>query len=161
MHVGAPAVERGRRAVAGDRGQFVVAECGVIGRISRRLAERAALPLVIGQSINVGDVALLAPAEFEPERVDQHQAADPPGRAHGDFERNPAAQRGADDNDLARRLIVEPIEIEIGEVVDRAKSFGPLGMAEAGMAWRRHSPVSGQPVEKGGVLRDIIAAVQE
>ena len=92
VHIGAPAIERGGRAVAGDRGQFILAEGRVIGQGALRIEKGEAVPLVLGQGVDVGDVALLAPAKFDPERVDQHQSADPLDRAHAHFERDPPAE---------------------------------------------------------------------
>ena len=65
---------------------------------------------------------------------------------------------GREERDIAG-LPVDPVEIEIGEIVDRAKPVGPLGMAKAGVARRCDPPATRQPIEKGLVLGDVVSAV--
>jgi hypothetical protein len=48
----------------------------------------------------------------------------------------PPAERAADHDDLAAIVLGEPVEIEIGEIVDRVGGRGVRGMAEPGMGGR-------------------------
>ena len=113
------------------------------------------------QRIDIGDVALLAAAELDAERVDQHKPAEPRVRAHRDFERDPAAERGADQERVVESEAVQQVEIEIGDVVHAAEPCRARGRAKPGMARRDDPPAPRQAVEQRPVLRDIVAAMQE
>ena len=120
VHVRLPAVEREGLAAAHDRRQLALRQraCNR-SRPSPGRPRRAAdiRPRVI--AVHVGDVALVAAAQLDAERGDQHQAGEAGGRAHHHLGRDPAAE-------IRRRPAPRPqgpssrgeIEIEIGEVVD-------------------------------------------
>jgi hypothetical protein len=57
--------------------------------------------------------------------------------------------------------LVEQVEIEIGEIVDRAEPVGARRMAEAGMTRRQDPPTPPEAFEKQPVLPDLVAAVQK
>ena len=160
VHVRAPAIECRRRPVAGDRGCLGVVELAVVRRMPR-IEKGSAQQLVGRQRIDVADVALFAPAELDAQRVDQHEAADAFDRADAHFERDPAAERRADEHDVLQPLLLDQVEVEIGQVMDGTEIFGPLGPAEPGVTRGEHSPAPRQPVQERAVLRKIVAPVQE
>src|SRR5437667_2953719 len=86
--------------------------------------------------VDVGDIALLAPAELDAKRVDQNEMPDTRDGADAHFERDPSAERRTDDHDIAEALPLEQIEIEIGEIVDGTKPVGPFRGAEPRMPRR-------------------------
>ena len=93
--------------------------------------------LVVREGVNVGNVALFAPAEFDAESVDQHETVDPLDAADAHLQRDPSAKGRADQRHILEILPVEQVEIEVGEIVDGAEAIRPLGAAEAGMPRRR------------------------
>ena len=94
--------------------------------------------------MHIGDVAVLAAAEFDPERIDQHEAGEARGRAHHDLGRDPAAKARADQHRILEAQLGREIEIEIGEVVDRAQAVDQRGTAPARMARRDHPEPASQ-----------------
>ena len=106
-------------------------------------------------------VRLLARAELDAERVDQHQPADPLDRADAHLERDPAAERRPDKHRVVEALLLDHVEVEIGEIVDRAEPIGALRPADPGVAWGKYPPTARQPLQKSAILRKIVAAVQK
>ena len=70
--------------------------------------------------MHVGNVALLPAADLDAERIDQNEVREPRGRAHHHLRRDPAAEAGADQHRILEPELGGEIEIEIGEIVDRA-----------------------------------------
>ena len=52
-----------------------------------------------------------------PTGADQHEAVDPLAVVHRELRGQPAAERGADDGDVAQVVLVEEVEVEVDEVV--------------------------------------------
>src|SRR5438552_1464142 len=95
VHVGPPAIERGRLAVASNRLRLRVTEHAVIRQCVLRVVKSPTAQFVSGQRINIGDVALFVPAELEADRVDQHESVDPLEAADANFQSYPPAEGGA------------------------------------------------------------------
>ena len=80
--------------------------------------------------------------------------------AHAHLERNPSAEGRADQNHLVEFQLVEEIEIEVGQIVDRSK-VGRRGRgAVAWMPRRNHRPLLCQCVEIRPYLLEILLGVQ-
>ena len=111
--------------------------------------------------MHVGDVALVAAAEFDAERVDQHEAGEARGRTHHDLGRDPAAEAGADQHRIVEPELGREVEIEIGEVVDRAQAVEQRRVAPTRMP-RRDDPVAAsQQVEPRPLRRQPLAGMQK
>src|SRR5262249_35900512 len=128
---------------------------------SRLTNERTWEELIVRKPIDIGNIAFSGPAEFDPERVDQHEAPDPLDAADAHFECDPATERRTDERDIVEALAVEQIKIEISEIVDGPKLVWPLGVAKARVSRCRDTPTLRQPVDEFAVLREIVAAVQK
>jgi hypothetical protein len=102
--------------------------------------------------INVGDVAVFAPAEFDPDGVDQREAVNLFDAADTHLERDPSAERGAHQRHLPEPLPVEQVEIEISEIVNGAEPVRSLGAAETRMAGDKNAPSPRQQVEERPVF---------
>src|SRR5215472_6465999 len=113
------------------------------------------------ERVNIGEVAVFAPAEFDPDRVDQHEAVDLFDAANTHLERDPSAERGAHQRHLPELLPVEQVEIEISEIVNGAETVGLLGAAETRMAGDDDPPPPRQRLEEIAMLREIVPAVKE
>ncbi len=110
---------------------------------------------------HVGDVALIARAHLDAERVGEHEAGNPRAGFDGDLGRDPGAERDADERHVLEPQLVHQVEIEIGEVVDRGEVLRLLGAAEARMGRRDDSRLGGKQVEHRGVGRDADAGMEE
>ena len=161
VHIGAPAVERCRCSVTGNRGGLLVAECGIIRRDASRVEKRAPKVLSAWQRVDIGDVALLAPAKLDANRVDQHEPSDPLEATHAHLERDPPAERGTDQNHISEIPPIQQVEIEVGEIVDGTEAVRPLGPTEAGMPGCHYPPAPGQTLEEVSMLREIVTTVQK
>src|SRR5438477_5793936 len=144
-----------------DRLQLGIIELRIVGDEAGRIGEGAAQHLIGRQGVDVGDVTLLAVAEFDAERVDQHEAAYAGGRAHRGLEGKPAAKGRADQRRIMQVEAFDQVEIEIGDVVDTAEPRRARRRVETGMARRDDPAMLRQPVEKRAVLCDIVAAMQK
>ena len=117
--------------------------------------------LVLGDGEDIGDVALLAAADLDADRVGEHQMRHPRRRLDGDFRRDPAAERHAHDGEVVERELVDEVEIEIGEVVDAIERLRRLRAAEAGMGRRQHARAGGEGVEHRRIGLEADAGMQE
>ena len=70
------------------------------------------------------------------------------GRFHGDLGGDPGAEPDADDQRVAQVELLEKIEIEVGEIVDRAHALRQLGSAEAGMGGREQPGAAAECIER-------------
>src|SRR5205807_3854551 len=76
VHIGTPAVERRGRPVAHDRGELVFVELAVIRYRACRIEKGSSKKFVGWKRVDVGDIALFAPAELDAKRVDQNEMPD-------------------------------------------------------------------------------------
>ena len=106
------------------------------------------------------DVALLAPAQFDADRVDQNQPIELCRAADRDLGGNPAAERKADHRDLAGQR-VEHLAIEMHEVVHRVEILRPRRIAEARMRRRYDFAVFGEQIEKRRLGADRVDAMDQ
>ena len=110
---------------------------------------------------HVGDVAGIARADLDAERVRQHEARDARGRFDGDLGREPAAERNADERRAVEPQLVHEVEIEVGKIVDGRKILRLLGAAEARVRGRDDPRLGRQPVEHRRVGCDADARMEE
>jgi hypothetical protein len=86
---------------------------------------------------------------------------DPRRRFDRDLSGDPAAERYADDRDVAQIELLEQVEIEIGEVVDPVERSRRLLPAEAGMRRNQEAAVRGEPLQHRRVGLDADSGMQE
>src|SRR5207245_2880813 len=106
------------------------------------------------------DVALLAPAQFDADRVDKDQPVELRRAADSDFGGDPATERKADHRDLAGQR-VEHLAIEMHEVVHRVEILRKRRIAKAGMRRRDNFAMLGEQIEKRRLDADRVDAVDE
>ena len=92
---------------------------------------------------------------------DQGEGLNARGRPNRDFQRQPAAQRIADQMNLVLAERVEKIEIEIGEVAHPVEPVRRVRPAPSRMARHVNRIVLGQPVHIGHPALRAAGAVQE
>ena len=80
--------------------------------------------------------------------------------AHAHLERNPPAEGRADENHIVELQLVEEIEIEVGQIVDRSEVGRTGRRTVAWMARRNHRPVLCQCVEMRPYLLEILLGMQ-
>ena len=93
------------------------------------------------------DVALLAVADLDSHRIDQHEAVDPRRAGSRDLGGDPAAEREADQ----RRSAGQPVEhltVEVDEILHRVEIGGARRVAETRSRGCQDLAMLGQPVEK-------------
>ncbi len=153
MHVGRPGEARRRLGVAGDDAERLLAHGAVVALRGHRIGEGLLHKLRFGHREHVEDVAALAVADLDADRIGEHEPRHPHGRLHRDRRRNPGAERDPHHQRLLEVELLHGIEVEIGEVVDGGQRRRQLGAAEAGMR-RRHQPaaVGKQRQHRGGRL---------
>src|SRR5205823_6790805 len=93
VHIGPPAIERGRLPIASDRAEFVITEPGVIRHNMSWIEEVAPEQFLAWKRVDIGDVAVFALTELDADRVDQHEPVDPLEAADAHFQRDPPAER--------------------------------------------------------------------
>ena len=116
------------------------------------MVDGADLGIVVGEPVdlalpggeNIDDVALLAVAELDPDRVGEHQVRKAFGRFDRDLRRDPAAERHARQDHVAQVQCVHDIEIEIGEIVDRGHGARQFAAPETRMGRRDQRKRSGK-----------------
>ena len=80
----------------------------------------------------------------------------PDRQLHG----QPAAQRAAHGVHTLQARLLQPIQIEIGQIVHAFQPIGVARFAEAGVFGCQHVPIRGEFLEKLRHLRDAIGAMQ-
>ena len=162
MHVGLPAVEREGFAAAHDRRQFGIGQGGVIDLALRRVGPGK--PQIFGalDAVHVGDVALVAAAQFDAERGDQHQTREAGGRADHHLGRDPAAEIGADQHRIIEAEFGGEIEVEVGKVIDPARAaIDQRRVSVARMQRCDDTITSCEQIEPRPLGRQPLAGVQE
>src|SRR5690349_3524354 len=97
--------------------------------------------------MHVCNVPLLAAADLDTERIYQYEMRKSCGRPHHHLRRHPAPEAGANQHCIVEPELSDDIEVEIGEIVERAGPVDQRGVAIAGMP-RRDYPISpGQEFE--------------
>ncbi len=164
VHVRPPAIKRGRLAVAGDDHgschRSSRAYSGAMRTGSKKLRRSTSS---LGQGIDVGNVPLLAPAEFDAERVDQNETPDRARRCGRTFRARSTRRRTSRPmSRLLRSWRVQQVEIEVGEIVERCGTHpGRSEWPKPGWRGAITRQRRASRVEEFLVLREIVAAVQE
>jgi len=81
--------------------------------------------------------------------------------AHGEFGGDPAAERAADEMNATQIVLLEKIEIEIGEISDVVEPLRRIGCAEARVFRNDDVELFRQPRHAGQPNTDAAAAVQK
>ena len=134
----------------------------------RRVARRMSLPvgekhregLDVGHVEEIGEVALFPAGELHAHRRDEDQLGEPRVIAHAHLERNPSAEGRADENHVVELQLVEEIEIEVGQIVDRSEVGRTGRCTVAWMARRNHAPLLCEGVEMRPYLLEILLGMQ-
>ena len=144
MHVRRPSKPGVRLPVARGGQRHIVRQILVVdlAELGIEIGER--VELVRQQRPDVDDVAGLAVADFHADGVRHHDLRQPGVVLGGDLGGKPAAQSDADDEHVAKIELLEQVEIEVGEVIDRCHALGKLRAAEARMRWRDHAAAAGK-----------------
>ena len=161
VHVGRPGVACCRFPIARNETQIGFRHRRVIacGGFRVGVGERVELGFTEGE--NVRDIAGCAVADLNTDRVGQHEVREPRCRLHRDFGGDPGADRYADNDGVGEIQLVQKVQIEIGEVIDRGEGAWLLGAAEARMARRDDAHALRQPVEHRGLWVETDAGMQE
>jgi hypothetical protein len=106
------------------------------------------------------DVALLAAAELDPHRIDQHQPVELRMAAGRDLGREPAAERKPDQRRPAGDR-VEHVAADVHEVVHRVEFRRQRRGPETRQRRRDHLAVLGEHVEKRRLRADRVDPVQQ
>ena len=147
VHVRLPAEPRERLAAARDAGKFGLRQLHQVALAVRRIGPGEAHVLVARHRVHVGDVAVGHAADLDAERIDQHQPAEAPRVAHRHLGGDPAAEAGADQDGVLQPQRRGEIEIQVGEVIDRAQPVRQRRIAPARMMRRNHPIALRQQVE--------------
>src|SRR5712675_150593 len=132
----------------------------VARRISLPVREKHRECLDVGHVEEIGEVALFPAGELHAHRRDEDQLAEPRVIAHAHLERNPSAERRADENHVVELELVEEIEIEVGQIVDRSEVSRTRRRTIAWMARRNHTPLLCECVEIRPYLLEILFGMQ-
>ena len=132
----------------------------VVRRMSLRVGEQHREGLDVGHVEEIGEVALFAAGELHADRRDEHQLGEPRATAHAHLERDPSAERRADQNHVVELQLVEQIEIEVGEIVDRSDVGRSGRRTVAGMPRRDHRPLLRECLEMRPCLLEILLGMQ-
>src|SRR5215471_3767498 len=81
--------------------------------------------------------------------------------AHGEVGRDPAAERGSDEIDLAQAEFLDELEIEVGEIADVVEPLRRIGASEAGMLRYDHVEALRQCLEERQPHAGAACAVEE
>ena len=112
--------------------------------------------------MEVGNVALVAAAQLDAERGDQNEAGEAGGRTHHHLRRDPAAEIGADQHRVLKAQFAGEIEIQVGQVVDAARTaVDQRRRAIAGMRRRDHAIVPREQIEPWPLGRQPLAGVEK
>ena len=82
-------------------------------------------------------------------------------RADHQLRRHPAAKTGADQCRILKAQLVREIEIEIGEIIDRAGAVDQRRAALTRMPRRDHPVFPGEEIEPWPLRRQTFAGMQE
>ena len=77
--------------------------------------------------------------DLDPDRVDQHDAADARRFQQRDLGGDPASDGVADDGDVEQVELVEQAVVQRGQAGDGVERLGAWGAAEAGVGWYQHA----------------------
>src|SRR5215469_13032907 len=170
VHMRPPGVEAERIPVAGEEDHFVIAhrvvysrlpaETPAAGRPARRIMPAASVQLLWRGVEEMHDVALFAAADLDAYRVDQHEAVDFWRAGGGDLRGDPAAEREADQCRFTGQR-VEHLAVEMDEIVHRVEIGRPRRVPETRSRRCYDLAMLGQTVEKRGVRRDRVDAVDQ
>ena len=161
VHIRRPGVARGGFAVAGGGQHLTVRHRLVVVGADGRIEIGELDEFLLGDRVDVDDVASLAIADLDADRVGQHEVRDPGRRLDRHLGRDPAAERHADDHGVAQIELIEQVEVEIGEVVDGVERPRLLRAAEARVHRRQHPRARRQPIEHRRGRLDADAGMQE
>ncbi len=106
------------------------------------------------------DVGLGNAFDMDAGRRDQGQAAQPVGRAHRHFQRDPAAERLADHVNPREPERLDEVEIEVGDVGNVVDPGGQLRAVEAGVIGHDHVELFRQRIEQRRPFAEPVGAVQ-
>ncbi len=161
VHIGRPGIARGGFPVAG-RGLHCRIGHGLVVALGGGWVAVGQRPeLVLGNGEDIDDVALLAIADLDADRIGEHEMGEAFGRFDRDLGRDPAAERHPHHDHVAQVELVEQIEIEIGEIVHGRERPRLLGAPEARMRRRQHPVARGEPRQRGRVGFDADAGMQK
>ena len=160
VHVGVPGIEAQRLPVARVDDQLLVAHRIVIGRL-RRVVPAAAADLGRVGVEDVEDIAGLAVADLDADRVDEDQLAQPVAGGDRDLRRQPAAEGQPEQCDPLVGQFVEDGEIEMHQIVDRVEIGRPPGVAEPGRGRGDDLGIAAEQVEERRLRVHRVHAVQQ
>src|SRR5579862_3147128 len=133
VQIGSPAKARCRFTRPRDRVELFLRQLGEVALRPYLVEIELLLQLGIGDEIHIENIARLAIADLDAESVDENEMREARGILHCDLGRDPAADAGADDRDVAQIERLEQIEIEISEIVDVIELRRNLGATIARM----------------------------
>lgn len=107
------------------------------------------------------DVAFLAAAELDPDRVDQNQPVELAMPAGRDLGGDPAAERKADQGRAFGRNRVEHAQIDMNEIVHRIEITRARRVAEPRVRRGNDFPMFSEQIEKSRPRADVVDAVDE
>ena len=141
VHVGFPPIDREGLAAADDCPQLAFRQLGEIDIAFRRISPGQFQVLGPCQRVHVGNIPLLPAADFDAERIDQDEMGEPRGRSHHHLRRDPTTKTGADQHGVLEFQLGGEIQIEIGDIIDRARAVDQWRVAVARMPGRNY-PIS-------------------
>ena len=119
VHVGLPGHQRHGFLVAGEDAQLFIALA--LGRKPAlfRIGHGQGVEFGLGRKENIGYVELVARPDLDAHRRHQHDARNAACVLGGQIRRHPTAQRGADEGDVLQIQLLQSIQVDVNEVVDR------------------------------------------
>src|SRR3954463_16353831 len=112
--------------------------------------------------MEIGNVALVATAQFDTERGNQNQTAEAGSRTNHHFSGDPAAEIGPDQHGVFKAQFFGKIEIKVRQVVDATRTaVDQRRSAIAGMPGRYNPIVARQQLKPWPLRRQPLAGVEK
>ena len=110
--------------------------CAAGGRVAGSIRNGSGLWKLRWKTWSIGEgeeVGHRVAGHLDPDRVDQHDAADPRRLRQRDLRGDPASDGVADNSDILKVELVQQRVVQRGQAADRVQRLGPRSAAEAGV----------------------------